>query len=172
MPIITNTVNKELLATYDGYDPAKVGIGLMQPDIYKTPNYSKKKIQTLMLGSLSKIIYSGFEHDREPLILPFYVENAYNTVMAFNLRYLPVPLRKAVAKFVLESNVARIKSNLPMIIDYHAVRRAVPEAAYVVRRYKQVGIRVEDTIPLVEWANAIREPSKWQNHYKLFQKTG
>lgn len=169
MATIRAGLGKEYLDAYDGYDSQKVGIGLMQPDVYKTPGYSKKKIQNLAIGLLSSISYSGFEHDRSPLIIPIAHESAYNTILAINLRYVPLTHRKAVMKFLLESNAARIKSNQPIMIDWHSLARTVPSIRYATRRYKQVGIRVVETYNLNEIPNAIKEKSSWENHYKLFE---
>jgi hypothetical protein len=44
MPVITNSISNDLISSYDGFDSAKVGIGLSNPDIYKTKGYAKKKI--------------------------------------------------------------------------------------------------------------------------------
>jgi hypothetical protein len=168
MPII-KSVGPELIQAYDGYDSAKVGAGLLTPDIYATPSYSKKKIKTILMGTLTEISYGGAEHDRTPLMLPFRVEGNYGTLMAFNLHYLPYNARKNLIKFVLESNVARIKSNLPILIDYSSLVRMIPQAKYVVRRYKQVliGLGADGgSIPLSEWDSAIKVKSKWENHWK------
>jgi hypothetical protein len=166
MPIIKN-VGDELLDLYKGFDSTLVGPGTISPDIYKTPGYSKKKIQTLMIGNLTKIFYGGYEHQRDPLIIPFRIEPAYNTVLGIQLGYCPLEMRESVINFILKSNAARIKSNLPMIIDYDSLKRAIPAIKYITRRYKTVLIRVEESVPLVEWDRAIREEgTKWQNHWK------
>lgn len=168
MAVVKN-IGKELLQAYDGYDTAKVGAGLMTPDIYATPSYAKKKIKTILLGTLTEIVYSGFEHDRTPLMLPFRLEGAYNTLLAINLHYLPYEMRRNVIKFVLDTNAARIKSNLPIIIDYNSLVRVVPAVRYAIRRYKQVliGLGADGgSLPLTEWANAIKVKSKWENHWR------
>ncbi|MDA3807319.1 MAG: hypothetical protein PF440_05315 [Thiomicrorhabdus sp.] len=166
MPVITNSISNDLISSYDGFDSAKVGIGLSNPDIYKTKGYAKKKIQTLMLGSLSSVVYSGMEHDSSPLILSFAVESSYNTILAYNLHYIPKRYRIALLKYVLESNVARIKSNLPIIVDYHSIKKFLPASQAIVRRYKQTGLRVVETYPLTEWGDIIKESSRWENLYK------
>lgn len=169
MATIRTGLGKEYLDAYDGYDSQQVGIGLMQPDVYKTPGYSKKKIQSLAIGLLSSIVYSGYEHDQNPLILPILHESQYNTILAINLRYIPLLHRKAVMKFILESNAARIKSNQSIMIDYHSLKKSVPSIQYAVRRYKQVGIRVNETYQLNEIPQAINKRSRWENHYKLYE---
>lgn len=172
MPAITSGVGKDELELYTGYDHQKVGLGMMNPDIYKTPGYSKKKVQKLVIGGLSRVIYAGMEHDQQPLILPMVHESAYNTILAYNLNYLPRPLRQAMLKYVLDANANRIKSGQPIIVDYHALKRAIKESQYVVRRYKIVGLNVRETIPLVEWPEAIQKPGRWSGHYKKFMKSG
>ena len=164
------TISKKALDAYNGYDAQDVGIGLSNPNIYKTPDYEKKKIQTLAFGLVSESIYSGFDHDSSPLIVPFAHEAAYNTILAYNLHYCPQKYRQAIMKYILDSNAARIKANQPILVDYHAIKRAVPISQFIVRRYKQTGLRVVQTYPLNEIPNIITEPSRWEQHYKL-QKT-
>lgn len=168
MPII-KTVGDELLQAYDGYDSTKVGAGLLEPSIYATPSYSKKKIKTILMGTLTEISYAGHEHDRTPLMLPFRVEGQYGTLMAFNFHYVPYSVRRNIVKFILDTNAARIKSNLPIIVDYQSLVRAIPQSKYIVRRYKQVLIGLGSdggSIPLSEWDTAIKVKSKWENHWK------
>lgn len=170
MPVIKN-IGPELLQTYDAYDSTRVGAGLINPDIYRTPGYSKKKIQTLILGGLSRIVYSAYEVSPMPLILSMGVEPQYNTVLGINLLYVPIRYRQAILKFVLDSNAARIRGNLPILVDYPSLKRAIPEVRYIVRRYKQVLIRVDETYPLVEWPNVIKKAENtYQNTYRLIKE--
>ena len=169
MPIIKN-VGPELIQSYDGFDVTKVGAG-SDPDMYATQAYAKKKIQTLLIGGLSKIIYSGFDHQPDPLFMPLYLEPQYNVVTGLNLAYVPIQARKKIVEFVLKSNAARIKSNAPMLTDWQALKRAVPLVQYITRRYKVTLIRVQETFPLMEWDKAIvDEGTKWQTHYKMIQE--
>jgi hypothetical protein len=173
MALIISGANKELAELYSGYDSAKVGAGLLQPDVYKTPAYNKKKVKTILLGTLAEISYGGAEHDQSPLILPFLVETQYNTLLAFNLHYVPYTVRRNILKVILDMNYARIKSNLPIIVDYHSVVKVVPQAQYIVRRYKQVLVSLGSnggSIPLSEWDKVIKGTSKWQGHWKMIKE--
>ncbi len=95
---------------------------------------------------------------------------SYNVILGYNLHYCPPVMRKAILKYVLESNAARIKSNLPMLVDYHAIKRAIPDSQYIVRMYKIVGINVLETLQLNEWPSAIQDKTKWQGHYKMLKE--
>lgn len=168
MPIIKN-VGKELLDVYDGYQDVKVGAGT-DPGMYATPAYAKKKIQTLLLGNLTKVVYSGYDHKMDPLIIPMVLEPSYNTIMGISLSYVPLRTRQNIIKFILESNAARIKSNLPLIIDYPSIKRMIPESQFIVRRYKTVLLRVEESFRLTDWDNAIKEEGDaWANHWRAIK---
>jgi len=169
MPSITSSVNKEYMKAYDGYNSQQVGMGLLDPSIYATPQYKKKKTQNIAIGLLSYITYGGSENDRSPLILPMIYETQYNTLLAYNLNYATPVIRKAMLKFVLDSNAARIKSNLPILVDYHAMKRAIPDTQFLVRRYKVVGISVQDTPTLSEWATIAAERSRYDGFYLNFK---
>ena len=151
---------------YDGYDEREVGIGLSSPNIYASDEYAKKKTQELLIGGMAEIIYSGFDHDMNPLVLSMAYEPNYNTILALNLNYVPQNHRQAIIKFIFDSNRTRIKNNEPIIIDYHALKRSVPSVQGIVRRYKNVGIRVVGNVPLVEWPKAITRQSRWTQMYK------
>lgn len=164
MAIISNNI-KDYAAAYDGYDRQAVGIGL-QTGTYATPAYQDRKIQNLAIGLISSVVYSGMEHDPNPLIMPMFYESAYNTIMAYNLHYVPEPHRRAIVKYVLDSNAARIQNNQPMLVDYNSLKRAIPISQYIVRRYKTIGLRVIDTYQLVEFPDAIDGVNPWQEHYR------
>ena len=169
MPIITNT-GEDLYKTYKGFELHKVGAGT-DPKMYATPEYSSKKIQSLIIGGVSKIIYGGFDHQPDPLILSMGVEAGYNTVICLNLAYIPIPVRRQIIELVLKSNYQRIKSNLPMIIDYQMLKKAFQETKFIVRRYKQTLIRVVESFSLLDWQRAVvDEGTKWESHYKLIQR--
>lgn len=166
MALITQTVGDDYANMYNGYDSQAVGLGLIQPNIYATPSYQKKKISNLVIGGISRIVYAGMEHDPQPLVLSLFYEARYATILGLNLHYVPQKVRQAILKFVLDSNAARIRSNQPIMIDWHSLKRAVPYVQYITRRYKQVGIHVRETIPLVEWPEAIKDKSGWETHYR------
>lgn len=171
MPVIKN-VGDELLAAYDGYDSSRVGPGL-QTDLYRSPAYAKKKIKIILLGTITEFSYGGHDHDSFPLAIPFRVEGAYNTLLSINLNYLPYKARKAVVDYILKSNAARIKSNLPIIVDYDSLKRVVPPVQYVIRRYKQVLVSLGadgGSLPLTEWYDAIKKDSKWNNHWQAIKE--
>ena len=169
MPLLTQSISADYLRAYDGYDAQKVGMGMLEPNIYATKDYQKKKIQTLAIRLISEISYGGAETDRSPTIIPMAFEPSYNTVIGYNLNYATPQLRKAMLKFILDSNYARIKSNLPIIVDYYALKRAIPDTQYLVRRYKIVGISVLDTPPLMEWANIAKERTRYDGYYLQFK---
>lgn len=165
MATITTAISSDYLKAYDGYDRQKVGIGL-QTGTYASSAYAKKKIQNLAIGLLSECAYSGFDVDPTPLILPIAYESAYNTILALNLHYVPQQYRRAIMKFILDSNAARIKSNQSMMVDWHALKRAIPIVQYITRRYKTIGIRVRETFALNDIPKAITQTSPYSNHYR------
>jgi hypothetical protein len=167
MAVISQAVTKDLLDMYDGYDRTKVGLGMQEPNIYATAQYQKKKIQNMVLGGISDISYSGYENDRQPVVLLMGYEPQYNTVIGLNLRYIPPIYRRKILKYVLDANAARIKGNAPIIINYDSLKRLVPQVQGIVRRYKIIGIRVERTYQLNEWPEVIKIKSPYENHYKL-----
>lgn len=166
MATITTSIGKEYLDSYEGYDSKEVGIGLSNPNIYKTPGYDKKKIQSLAIGLLSECVYSGFDHDPQPMILPIVHESQYNTILALNLHYVPQKYRQAIMKFVLESNASRIRNKQSIIVDYSSLKRAIPIVQFITRRYKQTGLRVIQTYQLNEIPEAIKGSGRFDNHYK------
>lgn len=165
MTIVSQTVGADVAAQYDGYNSQEVGLGL-QTGMYATPQYARKKIQNLVLGGLSRITYAGWDTDRSPVILTLKFEPSYQTVLGLNIRYMPERLRRALLKYVLDTNAARIQSNQPMLIDYNSLKRSVPNIAGIVRRYKVLGVRVDETIPLVEWPNVVKEKSPHESVYR------
>lgn len=169
MAIIKN-VGPELMQTYKGFDVLKVGAGT-DSSMYARDAYAKKKIQTLLMNGMSKIIYSGYDHQPDPLFIPMFLEPQYNVVTGLNLGYVPLQLRRAIVKYMLTSNEARIKSGAPMLSDWHSMKRAIPEISYITRRYKLTLIRVQETFPLMEWESAIKkEGDRWANHYKMLKE--
>lgn len=166
MATISTAISREYLQAYDGYDQQAVGMGLINPNVYATPSYQKKKIKNLAIGLLSEISYGGAVHDPSPLVLPIFYESPYGTILGLNLRYVPENYRRAIMKFVLDSNAARIRSNQALIIDWHAMKRAIPVVQYITRRYKAIGISVKETYPLNEIPNVITQQSPWSSHYR------
>lgn len=166
MPTISQTISPDILAAYDNYDKEAVGAGLMT-GMYASPQYQNKKIKSLGIGLVSQLrSYGGADHDPSPLIIPYYFSSAYGAVYSFNLHYAPEQVRRNIVKVILDMNAARIKANQPMMIDYHSVIRAVPEAQGMVRLYKMPLINLDETYPLVETPEAIKGHSRWQNHYR------
>lgn len=170
MPLISQTVGDDYAQMYSGYDQQKVGLGMVNPNVYATPSYQKKKIKNLAIGGISKITYAAFDHDPNPLFLSMAYEGAYNTVIGVNLHYVPPKIRQSILKFILDSNAARIRANQPIMIDWHSLERAVPYVKYITRRYKIYGIGVKETIPLVEWPNVLTEKSPWEGHFKTLME--
>ena len=179
MATVSGGISSEYLSAYDGYDRQKVGLGLAtgvdpasgQPTdtIYATSAYAKKKTQNLPVGLVSRIRYSAYENDQNPEVLVIGYEPAYATVIGYSLRYATTTLRRAILKFVLESNASRIRGNQPMIIDYYALKRAIPDSQYLVRRYKVVGIRVEDTYTLNEWTTVATTRTPFDGFYRRYK---
>lgn len=157
---------------YHGFSYQSVGIGLASPNIYATPAYAKKKQQHLVLGGIADISYAGFEHDREPLILSIKYEPQYNTILAYNLHYIPEMYRKAMLKLIFTMNKPRLQQNLPMYIDYDIIKQKIPVSENIVRRYKIIGIRNVDNVMLMNWPRVIAGNNKWQYWYKgVIRKT-
>jgi hypothetical protein len=169
MPMITQNISKEYLDIYDGYDKQEVGLGLLNPNIYATKNYQKKKIKAIGIGMLSKISYGGAETDASPLVLPMAYEPQYSTILAYNMRYATPVLRRSIMKFILEANAVRIKSKLPIMVDYYAVKRAIPDSQFLVRRYKVVGVSVMEAYQLNDWPILAAEKTPFDGYYKKFK---
>lgn len=161
-------LNSEWAKVYDGFDNQLVGLGAIEPTIYHSKAYQKKKQrgQNVLIGGINRLMYAGYEHDRQPLVLALGYEPQYNTLIGYNLHYCPYTVRKAIVDMVLRTNIARIKGKKPILIDYQAIKAAIPDSQRIVRRYKVIGVRVEETVPLVEWRQVIREKSGWENWYK------
>lgn len=170
MPLISQSISKDLLNSYSGYDVQKVGLGMQNPNIYATPSYQKKKIQNMLIGGISDISYAGYENDRSPLVLVLGFEAAFGTVIGLNMRYAPPQVRRKILKYVLDANLARIKSNVPMMIDWHSLKRIAPEIMGMTRRYKIIGIRVNETLQLNEWPEVLKVKSPYENFYRLQMK--
>jgi len=168
MASISHNIKDDWEDMYDGYDSHTVGLGTISPNIYASDRYRKRKQDKLLIGGLSEIVYAGMEHDRMPMVWTMGYEPAYNTVIGWNAHYVPIKIRMAMAKFILETNVSRIKSNQPLMLDYHAMKRRIPESQYIVRRYKTVGIHVVGNIPLADWKEALQKTSTWSNHYRMY----
>ena len=167
-------LKKDWIDLYNGFTEKDVGLTTIEPTIYYSKGYQKKKakkLKKLFIGGINRIIYSGYEHDKEPLVLAMSYEPVYNTIIGYNLHYIPVTYRQKIIQLVLKSNIARIKKQLPLIIDYQMIKKAVPESLGAVRRYKVIGIRVDEAIPLTEWKETIKENSKWSNYYKNARKS-
>lgn len=168
MATVKTPNGKESAELYQGFDSLSVGAGT-DPSMYSSDSYAKSKVQELYIGSLSQIVYGAFDVDPTPLALTLQHISIYNCVMCINLRYLNNRLRLAVIKYVLESNKNRIRDNLPIMIDWHALKRNFPQVAGATRMYKLTMIRVQETYPLLEWADAAKKAGdRFSNHYKKF----
>lgn len=165
MAVVSASV-KDWAELYDGFDKQLIGIGLSNPNIYADDRYAKKKQGQIVLGGLASMVYSGFDHDPMPLALTFAYEPQYNTIMAFNLHYVPQIYRQAILKMVVDMNVNNIKKNKPIVVDYKKIVKKIPQAEAIIRRYKLTGIRVLGNIPIAEWGKATKERSPFSNMYK------
>jgi len=151
---------------YDGFDVKDVGAGVINPNIYASDAYRKTKIKKIMIGGLNRIVYGGAVNDNNPLALTIFYNATYGAVLSYNLDYVPKKVRKTIIDFVIKSNIKRIKKNQPIIVDYYAIKKAIPVSTKIVRLYKIQLIRVIETYPLNSWGTAINQKSNWQNHYK------
>lgn len=149
---------------YQGFPQQDVGIGTQ--DIFHSKSYAKKKIDKVLIGGLQSIRYAGFEHDPEPLLLALKYEAQYNTVIGLNLHYIPVNSRKKLIKTYLNANMARVKSQQPLLVNWDDLVSSVPEIEGAIRRYKVVGIRVVDSYPILDWDEAIKGRGQWANWHK------
>ena len=170
MPVISSDL-KDYADTYNAGDPVEVGAGLSNPNIYASDAYAQKKIKKILLGSLCEWSYGGAEHDRAPSVLVFSngMVPAYNVVMGINLNYVPPPIRRAIMKFVIESNAQRIRNDQPMIVTYDMLKNKFKEVRAITRMYKQILIGNPEVIPLSEWQRVARETGRWNNHYKILK---
>ena len=109
----TSTNKKDWVGIYDGFDIRSVGAGIIDPSIYSTPEYAKKKTQKLLIGGLNLINYGFWANDQNPLIITIGFVPAYNVVLAYNLHYVPEKVRHAMIQFIIKSNKNRIRKNQP-----------------------------------------------------------
>lgn len=170
------TVSPDPSAIYLGYergDLTDIGAGILNPNIYATPQYAKKKVDSIPpSGGLFTGIYAGFDNDPNPTILTIKQEFQYNTILGINIRYMDSASRKAMFKIILDSNAARIESQSSLIVDWHMLARQMPNVIpYVTRRYKLQLTRINDRtdkglVPLVEWPNMVDINSPYDGYYK------
>lgn len=185
MAVVSNHPN-DFQDVYKGFDTQDVGLGTIGQDytakdeqtrrrqegdkgIYHSARYRKKKVYKVLIGGLQLIKYAGFDHDKEPLFLCVAYEPTYNTVIGYNLHYIPVKYRKMALLYHIKMNVPRIKGQKPMLVHYERLEKVVPPLKGAIRRYKIVGIRVIDTYPLLEWNDAAKGKGRWSNWYKQEQ---
>lgn len=163
---IIDQAGQSYLAAYDGFDVQQVGLGTIDPNIYATKKYQKKKIANMAIGLISSVRYAGWDNDSEPMVLVMAFEPRYNTVIGLNLRYANPKIRHAIVKYVLVSNMARIKSNQPIMINFNGLKRAVgQDVEFLVRRYKTVGLSVKETYQLTEWEALAKKPTPMDGFY-------
>ena len=176
------TVSNNTAATYAGYsnnDFAEIGAGILNPNIYSTPEYAASKTQVISpSGALATCVYGSFDIDPNPVILTIKQEFQYNTILALNIRYMDTSTRKALFKYVIDSNRARIQSQQTLLVTYDALARKFSNVVpYVTRRYKQQILRVNDStdkgiVPLVEWPNMVNINSPFEGKYREFARGG
>ena len=164
----TTIVKKEWLQLYDEFPTQEVGAGTIDPSIYSTPGYQKKKVKKIFINGMNRIVYGAFEHDVSPLVITLGYESAYNTILGINLHYIPIAHRQKLIKLIFQQNRLRIKKKLPFLLDYKSLVKQIPSIQGAVRRYKRPLIRVQETIPLIGWGEAIKDKSKWSLLYKQF----
>src|SRR4030066_1763690 len=140
----------DFLEMYDGFDIVKAGLGAIDPLVYASAAYAKKKTNKILIGTINRIIYTGFEHEIQPLVLVMAYKEKYHTIIGYNLNYLPEVYRKALLNLVLKSNKVRIRKKNPIIINYSMIKRAIPPTSGAIRRYKVIGIRLLDSYRLSE----------------------
>ena len=171
MPAIIQGINKDILDTYDGYDEQEVGLGLSNPNIYQSPQYQKKKVSTIALGSITSCVYSGFDHDPNPDILSISYVAPYSCIMGLNLRYGNPAIRSKILKYILTSNKQRIAAKQPIMIDWHSLKKVQPEIDGMTRLYKVLGLQPRSMYHLNEWVDVARAKTPWDNHYrKIIQR--
>ena len=136
---------------------------LTQPGYYASEEYRRGKVQSLAQGIISDVVYAGFDHDPNPMIIPIMHEAPYDTILSLNLHYVPPQIRQNIIKFILETNKNRISNNQPIWIDWHQLTRVEPLAEGMTRRYKQMMLGVVTTYPITKWPEIIRRPSRFEN---------
>src|SRR4030066_774491 len=148
--VAISSKKSDFLEMYDSFDIVKVGLGAIDPSIYASELYRKKKTNKLLIGTINRIVYTGAEHDLLPLVLVMAYEPKYHCIIGYNLNYLPEVYRKALLNLVLKSNKVRIRKKNPIIINYSMIKRAIPPTSGAIRRYKVIGIRLLDSYRLSE----------------------
>ena len=163
----TTTKNsKDPLGLYDGFQIEKVGAASIDPDLYASKSYARKKESKIIIGGINRIKYLNADHDAIPLILTIGLVPQYSAFLAYNLNYVPKNIRKAMIDLVIKQNKKRIQKNQPMIVDYATMKRAIPVSSKIVRLYKVQLTKTIEVFPLVAWGTAIDSGSKWSSHYK------
>jgi len=163
---LTSKSQKEWREIYTGFDTKSVGAGTLDPSIYASPEYAKKKTKKIMIGGLTLINYGSWDNDASPLALTIFYNPTYGAILAYNLHYVPVKVRQAMIQFIIKSNIKRIKQNKPIIVDYYNLKKAIPVSTKIVRLYKLPLIRVIQSYDLRNWGDVIKQNSKWSSHYK------
>ena len=160
-------INQEYLKVYDNFEPQEVGLAAINPNIYATERYREKKIDKILIGSLSSIMYTQFEHDPRPLIYVIEYEPEYKTILAVNLHYIPMRYRKRFLQVLLRYNKSNIKQKRPLEFDYRRIIRAVPPVYGAIRRYKIFGVRLLQGYKMNKWINVVSNSSlRFQNLYR------
>jgi len=169
------TITTDASQLYRGYDGnlVQIGAGILNPNIYATPEYAATKVENINpSGALATCVYASFNTDPTPTILTLQHEVAYNTILGINIRYMDSPTRKALFKYILDSNAARIQSKASLIVSWDALNRQFPNVIpYVTRRYKLQLLRLNQQtdrglVPLVEWPEMVDIDSPFEGFYK------
>lgn len=56
------------------------------------------------------------------------------------------------------------------MVDYNRLKRAIPASQYVVRRYKNIALRVVENVPLKDWKKVTHENSKWSRQAGMIMR--
>lgn len=176
MATISNNVDSLYLGFEKG-DLQKIGAGITNPNVYASKEYAKKKVDVIPpSGGLVQCVYGPHDLDPTPIILTCNTIPAHNLILAINIRYMDVATRKALFKYILQSNSARIQSKQSIVVDWQALRRAFPKVIpYVTRTYKTMmlaTLKSVDTpiVPLVEWPSMVDIKSPFEGKYKDFAR--
>lgn len=173
--IANNTEN--LYQGFEKGDLEKIGAGILNPNIYASPDYARKKVDVIPpSGGLVQCVYGPHDLDPTPIILTCNTIPAHNLILGINIRYMDVQTRKALFQYILKSNAARIQGKQSIVVDWNALRRAFPRVIpYVTRTYKTMMLATlksvdNPIVPLVEWPTMVDIKSPFDGKYKDFSR--
>lgn len=165
MAKVTNKAKAFADYVYGRDSEGRVGLGVDTSN-YANRSYANKKTTDIVIGTINRLLYLGYEVDREPLVLVSWFNASYQVIEGVNVNYLPVAIRRRLLDYVKRTNRLRIKSGKPIMIDYHQLKTAIPEIQGAWRRYKLLATRNEEIVKFADWDKVITESTKYQNHYK------